>query len=78
MEDFHTMRDEACRLLAFLHAAVEGGQSESCDMRADVDRTLRRARGFIRRRHLPSDLRVELDELVRRIERMRACLPATA
>jgi len=78
MDEFHTMRDEACRLLAYLHAAMDLGQSETNALRRDVERTLRRARGFIRRPHLPSNARGEIDALVRGIERVRAILPAVA
>ena len=78
MDEFHTMRDEASRLLAYLHAAMDLGQSETLTLRQDVDRTLKRARGFIKRPHLPSDVRGELDQLVRGIERVRSYLPAAA
>jgi hypothetical protein len=76
MDEFNTLRDEACRLLAYLHAAVDDGPSQSRAMRQDAERTLKRARGFIRRPHLTSDARVELDELMRGIERVVAFLPA--
>jgi hypothetical protein len=57
---------------------MDGGHSETRTLRQDVDRTLKRARGFIKRPHLPSDVRGELDQLVRGIERVRSFLPAAA
>jgi hypothetical protein len=76
MDDYLTLRGELLRVLAHLHAAVDGGDDGR--LRARAEEILLQAGRLSRRRLLEAATRRELSDLVGAIERVRAALPFAA